>query len=75
MEAKTTRRKRRRVQRDGSIKHQVRWTVSSHVEGVRSQRFFETRVEAVEFRNRLLTNQAASQTVKYDCWLRVSYLA
>ena len=56
-----TRRERRRVQRDGSIKHQVRWIVSWHVDGVRNQRFFETRVEAVEFRNRLLTNEAPAR--------------
>ena len=56
MEASITRRKRRRVQRDGSIKHQVRWIVGWHVDGVRNQRFFETRIEAAEFRNRLLTS-------------------
>ena len=61
MEANITRRKRRRVQRDGSIKHQVRWIVGWHVDGVRNQRFFETRVEAVEFRNRLLTNEAPAR--------------
>ena len=61
MEANITRRKRRRVQRDGSIKHQVRWIVGWHIDGVRNQRFFETRVEAVEFRNRLLTNEAPAR--------------
>jgi hypothetical protein len=61
MDINITRRKRRRVQRDGSIKHQVRWIVSWHVDGVRNQRFFETRVEAVEFRNRLLTNEAPAR--------------
>jgi hypothetical protein len=61
MEATITRRKRRRVQRDRSIKHQVRWVVSWNLDGVRNQRFFETRVEAVEFRNRLLTNEAPAR--------------
>jgi hypothetical protein len=61
MNVNITRRKRRRVQRNGSIKHQVRWIVNSHIEGVRNQRFFETRVEAVEFRNRLLTNEAPAR--------------
>jgi hypothetical protein len=58
MEANVTRRKRRRVQRDGSIKHQVRSVVSWNTDGARNQRFFATRVEVVEFRNRLLTNEA-----------------
>ena len=61
MEANVTRRKRRRVQRDGSIKQQVRWIVGWHVDGVRNQRFFETRVEAVDFRYRLLTNEAPTR--------------
>ena len=61
MNINVTRRKRRRVQRDGSIRHQVRWVVSWHIEGVRNQRFFETRVEAVEFRNRVLTNEAPAR--------------
>ena len=56
-----TRRKRRRVQRDGSVKHQVRWVVGWHVDCVRNQRFFETRIEAVEFRNSLLTNDAPAR--------------
>jgi hypothetical protein len=61
MEANITRRKRRRLQRDGSIKHQIRWVVSWNIDSVRSQRFFETRIEAVEFRNRLLTNDAPTR--------------
>ena len=61
MNINITRRKRRRVQRDGSIRHQVRWVVSWHLEGARNQRFFETRVEAVEFRNRVLTNEASAR--------------
>jgi hypothetical protein len=61
MNINVSRRKRRRVQRDGSIRHQVRWVVSWHIEGVRNQRFFETRVEAVEFRNRVLTNDAPAR--------------
>jgi hypothetical protein len=56
MGANITRRKRRRVQRDGSIKHQVRWIVGWQVDGARNQRLFETRAEAVEFRNRVPTN-------------------
>ena len=61
MNINISRRKRRRVQRDGSIRHQVRWVVSWHIEGARNQRFFETRVEAVEFRNRVLTNEAPAR--------------
>jgi integrase len=61
MDINITRRKRRRVQRDGSVKHQVRWIVSSHIEGVRHQRFFEARVQAAEFSNRLLTNEAPAR--------------
>jgi integrase len=61
MEANITRRKRRRVQRDGSVKHQIRWIVGWHVDGIRSQRFFETRVEAVGLRDRLLMNEAPAR--------------
>jgi integrase len=61
MNINISRRKRRRVQRDGSIKHQIRWVVSWHIDGARNQRFFETRVEAAEFRNRLLTNEAPAR--------------
>ena len=61
MKANITHRKRRRVQRDGSVKHQVRWIVGWHIEGARNQRFFETRVEGVEFRNRVLTNEAPAR--------------
>jgi hypothetical protein len=56
MEANITGRKRRRIQREGRIYQQSRWVVSWNIDIGPSQRFFETRVEAVEFRNRLLTN-------------------
>jgi hypothetical protein len=55
MNINITRRKRRRKQRDGSIKWQVRWVVSWHNAG-RHQRFFASRAEAIEFRNRLLVD-------------------
>ena len=42
-------------EREGSSQ-QSRWVVSWNIDSGPSQRFFETRVEAVEFRNRLLTN-------------------
>jgi hypothetical protein len=61
MEANITRRKRRRVQRDGRIKNQVRWIVSWNIDSGRNQRFFETRVKAVELGNRLLTNEAPAR--------------
>jgi integrase len=53
MDVNITRRKRRRVQRDGSVKYQVRYVVSYHLDDQRIQRFFEARGEAVEFRTAL----------------------
>jgi integrase len=48
-----TRRVRVRKQRDGSTKKQVRHVVSWH-NGKRNQRFFETKNEAIEYRDGLL---------------------
>lgn len=55
IDANITKRKRRRVQRDGSVKQQYRYVVNWN-DGGRNQRFFETRLEAQEFRAKLLIN-------------------
>ena len=62
MNINITHRKRRRIQRDGSIKNQVRWVCSWHDEAGRHQRFYPTRSEAIEYRNQLLTNRASARS-------------
>jgi integrase len=51
-----TRRKRRRVQRDGSVKHQVRWVVNYRepVTGIRRQLFFDRLKQAQDKRAELI---------------------
>ena len=60
MRISITSRKRRRVQRDGSVKHQIRFIVSyRHPRTLkRMQRFFSTRADAESARDRLLVNAA-----------------
>jgi integrase len=58
MNINISRRKRRRVQRSGAIRHQVRFVVSWHTEGQRIQRFFETHKQAQAYRTRLLIDGA-----------------
>jgi len=68
MDVNITKRKRRRVQRDRSVKMQTRWVASYHLDGVRPdgkstriQRFFESKQEAIEFRSKLLSNAAPAK--------------
>ncbi len=54
MEINITKRRRRRVQRSGEIKWQVRWVLNFKERGKRRQRFYESKEEATAARDRLL---------------------